>query len=235
MLKPEVDYRQVRFSNLRTPQFEHLLYLLFWPAFGLAFWLLELWSNRNFHAIACALDDRIPFCEWFVIPYYLWFAYLVGMILYSLLWDVDAFRVYMRFTMLTYWFTCLVYIVYPNCQELRPIVFERDNWMIDVVRGLYQFDTNTNVCPSLHVIGAVAVSVAAWNSKRFSTVGWRIAFTVLTVLISLSTVFLKQHSILDVFAALAVCAVALPFVVHPKLSRFWARKQKKTVGAGTKQ
>lgn len=233
MLKPEVDYRRLRPSNLRSPEFSHLLYLLFWPAFGLAFLLLELWTNRNFHPIVCALDDWIPFCEWFVIPYYIWFAYLVGMILYSLLWDVDAFRNYMRFTMLTYWFTCLVYIVYPNCQELRPMVFERDNWMVDIVRGLYNFDTNTNVCPSLHVIGAVAVSVAAWHSKRLSTPAWRIVFTVLTVEISLSTVFLKQHSILDVIAALIVCAAAYPFVFHPKLSRFWTRRKTPAKAGGT--
>ena len=40
MLKPEVDYRRLRPSNLRSPEFSHLLYLLFWPAFGLAFLLL---------------------------------------------------------------------------------------------------------------------------------------------------------------------------------------------------
>ena len=37
--------------------------------------------NSNFHVIHMALDDYIPFCEFFVIPYYLWFIYMaVGII-----------------------------------------------------------------------------------------------------------------------------------------------------------
>ena len=32
--------------------------------------------NSNFHVIHVALDDYIPFCEFFVIPYYLWFVYM---------------------------------------------------------------------------------------------------------------------------------------------------------------
>ena len=65
----------------------------------------------------------------------------------------------------------------------------------------YAFDTNTNVCPSIHVIGAVACLAAGWHSRRFGTPLWRAVFTVITVLICLSTVFLKQHSAPDVFAA----------------------------------
>lgn len=73
--------------------------------------------------------------------------------------------------------------------------------------GFYQFDTNTNVCPSLHVIGSMMVVFAAWNTRRFRTALWVIAFTVVGVLISISTVFLKQHSILDVFAAIPICVI----------------------------
>ena len=54
---------------------------------------------------------------------------------------------------------------------------------------------------------AVASLYAGWKSRRFGTRPWRIVFSVITVLISLSTVFLKQHSALDVFAALPLCAL----------------------------
>ena len=111
----------------------------------------------------------------------------------------------MKFIIVSYSLTMMVYILFPNCQELRPLTFERDNIFTQFLAGFYQFDTNTNVCPSLHVTGSVAVMVAAWNSKHFHTLGWRIVFGVTAVLISVSTVFLKQHSILDVFAAVPIC------------------------------
>ena len=223
MKKPTVDYRDFRLNRLRTPEFSHVQYLLFWPIYGLAFLILERGPARVYPVVECALDAQIPFCEYFVIPYYLWFVYLGVMIVYSFFWDVPAFRDYMRFTMITYTITCIVYIVWPSCQELRPETFARENFCTTIVRGLYVFDTNTNVCPSLHVIGSAAVLFASWNSKAFSSRGWRILMTVLAVLISSSTVFLKQHSILNIAAAAVVCAIAYPLVFSNRARRVWAR------------
>ena len=77
---------------------------------------------------------------------------------------------------------------------------------------VYAADTNTNVCPSIHVIGSFAVYFAARDIRRFRAKGWRLGFLTMAVLISLSTVFLKQHSVLDVLAGLAVCAAAYPLI-----------------------
>ena len=53
---------------------------------------------------------------------------------------------------------------------------------------------------------------AARDIRRFRAKGWRLGFLTMAVLISLSTVFLKQHSVLDVLAGLAVCAAAYPLI-----------------------
>ena len=75
------------------------------------------------------------------------------------------------------------------------------------MRDYYAYDTNTNVCPSLHVIGAVAVQFAFMHLKGKKYIVLHIAFMVTTILICLSTVFLKQHSIVDVFTAVPVCVL----------------------------
>ena len=80
--------------------------------------------------------------------------------------------------------------------------------LTDIVKALYSFDTNTNVCPSLHVIGAIAVLISVWHAKGLNRIWIKALFIILTVLISLSTVFLKQHSFVDVIAALPVCLIA---------------------------
>ena len=214
-----VDYRNFRFSKLNTPEFSHLKLLIFWPVFGLMFLIIEqLWIRDSYFPIYCACDDLIPFCEYFLIPYLFWFVYLIGMLVYTLLWDVESFEKLMKFIIISYSTAMLIYILFPNCQELRPLVFERDNIFTRFLAGFYQFDTNTNVCPSIHVIGSVAVMTCAWHSKHFSSKGWRIAFTAAAVLISISTVFLKQHSILDVLAAIPVCLLAY-YAVYGQRSR----------------
>lgn len=204
-----VDYRKLRFSNLNSPEFSHLWLLLFWAAFGICFMSLErLLPRTDYHVMWCPLDDRIPFCEWFLIPYLFWFVFLVGMHVYLLLFDTAAFRRFMYYIMITYTVTALVYIFYPTCQNLRPTEFARDNSLVRFMKAFYRFDTNTNVCPSLHVVGSMAVAFGAWDTKRFRTTGWKIAFMGTALLISVATVFVKQHSVLDVIWALVLCAAA---------------------------
>lgn len=206
-----VDYRNFRLSKIITPEYSHLKLLLYWPCFGLVFLLLERGINIEYHPVSCEWDKYIPFCEFFIIPYYYWFIFLIGMHIYTLFFDVDAFKKMMYFIMITYTVTSIIYIFYPTMQQLRPPVFERDNICTRIVAFLYVFDTNTNVCPSLHVIGSFATLFTAWNSKRYSTPLWRLVYTVLAVFISVSTVFLKQHSIIDVLVALPICFIAYPF------------------------
>lgn len=206
-----VDYRNLRLNNLRTPEFRHLLLLIYWPIYGLTFWLLERGLTLDYRAIESSFDSRIPFCEYFVIPYYLWFVFLAGIHIYTLLFDVPAFKKLMYFIIITYTITTVIYIFYPTKQELRPTEFVRDNFCVDIVKALYNFDTNTNVCPSLHVIGSFAVYFTTLYCKPLRTPLWQTVLIILTVLISISTVFLKQHSVIDIIAALAVCTAAFPF------------------------
>lgn len=205
---PVVDYRKLRLHNLNSTEFKHLKLLLYWPVYGLLFLFVErFYSVQNYFVMHCSWDDKIPFCEFFVIPYLFWFVYLIGMHLYTLLYDIDAFKKMMKFIILTYSVTIVIYLLFPTCQELRPLQFERDNFLTRFMADFYQFDTNTNVCPSIHVIGTLAVLFTAFHCKGLKGIGWRVAFTVTTVLICASTVLLKQHSILDVLAALPICLV----------------------------
>ena len=217
-------YRDLRPSNLNSPRYRHLLLLIFWPIFGVVFWTLEIawpsiWkaiTGRTliYFPIEVPLDAYIPFCEWFIIPYYFWFAYLVGMMVYGLLFDHLAFRRFMWFVILSYSATALFYLIFPNMQALRPIEFPRDNLLTAIVHGLYDFDTNTNVCPSIHVLGTLAVGCAGWHSPHLQTPALRVFFVLSTLLISSSTVFLKQHSIVDVVAALLLSAICYPIVFY---------------------
>ena len=210
-----VDYSNFRLDKINTPEYRHLKYLLFWPVYLASFAILErVWIHPYYHPVHCAIDDIIPFCEYFLIPYCLWFLEFVFIQAYTLLFDVEEFNIYILFLIVGFMGTIHIYMIYPTCQELRVTEFPRDNVLTDIVKALYEFDTNTNVCPSLHVIGAMAALISSWHAKGLDKAWIRLTFIALTVLISLSTVFLKQHSFVDVVAALPVCLIAY-LAVYP--------------------
>lgn len=218
---PAVDNRKLRWSNLNAAEYKHLKLLLFWPIYGLLFQYVErFYPAQEYFAVFHPLDDKIPFCELFLIPYLFWFLYLIGMHLYTLLYDIEAFRKMMNYIMITYLVTILIYFLFPTCQELRPSDFERDNLFTRIMAEFYQFDTNTNVCPSIHVIGSMAVMFTSFHCKRFRTFGWKLFFVVTAFLISISTVFLKQHSVIDIMAALPLCVIAYYICFRKRKSDF---------------
>lgn len=207
--KPVVDYRKIRFNNINSNEFKHVKFLvIFWAIFATLFTLEEKVFNFNYHPVHCGLDDIIPFNELFVVPYMYWFVFIIGMYVYTMLYDIETYNKYQKYIVITYFTALFCYLIYPTSQELRPVVFERNNMFTEVAKMVYSSDTNTNVCPSIHVMGACAVWSASMYTERFRKIGWQIFFGITTVLICLSTVFMKQHSIIDVFCALPICAIA---------------------------
>ena len=174
------------------------------------------WSTQTW------LDSYIPFCEWFVIPYCLWYPLLVSVGLWLLWKDREGFRRYMCFLALTFFLSELIWLLVPNGQDLRPAVMPRDNPLTRLVAGLYAIDTNTNVFPSVHVVGAIG---AAWAVRKTPFLRGRNflrqAVSLLAFLICLSTLFIKQHAMLDVVSGLVLSlAVGLPLYSHYRFRRF---------------
>ena len=218
-----MDYRNFRLSKINTDEFRHVKLLLFWPLFGIMFSFVERFYHvGSYYVMHCAFDDAIPFCEWFLIPYLFWFVYLIGTLVYTFFFDVPAFKRMMRFIICTYTITMVIYLLFPTCQNLRPEVFPRDNALTRFIGWFYTFDTNTNVCPSIHVLGSVAAMLGLCDCRRLQNPKLKLLFILLCVLICISTVFMKQHSVLDVLAALPLCVIAYPICYkagrHEKVS-----------------
>lgn len=206
---PAADYGGFRLNKINEEQYRHMWLLLFWPVYLLRYGLLTFVNPAaECTPIRCPLDDRIPFLEGFVVFYVLWYVFIFGMHIYLMLYDVPGFRKYTQFLIVAMSISTLTFLLYPTCQELRPAVFERDSIFTRIVGLIYAVDPNVNVCPSEHVIGALAVLAAAMNTRCLRSPGKLTVTAILAVLICLSTVFIKQHSAVDILAALLVCAIA---------------------------
>ncbi len=221
MKKPVVDYREFRFSRLNEPRFRHIKLLGGWLVYFALYFLTEnLIPESRCHVIHCALDDAIPFCEGFAIIYCYWFALLIGSLLYFFLYDLRSFRRLSCFIMITQAVAMAVYILYPSIQLLRPERFERDNALTRLMAFIYAFDTPTGVCPSLHVAYSMGIA-SAWCRARDGGRLWK-GFVILSaVMIAASTAFVKQHSVVDILAAVPVGLLAeLQVYGKTRLNRF---------------
>ena len=213
--------------TLRQFPWRDLKYTLWVPVYLLSFFTIERLVTTHYWPTQLPIDNLIPFCEWFVIPYCLWYFFLVATGLFLLLRDRPGFRRYMDFLALTFFLSEAIWLLVPNGQDLRPLVMPRSNLLTQLVAALYRADTNTNVFPSVHVVGAMG---AAWALQRTPALQHRPllrkAASILAVLICLSTLFIKQHSVLDVLGGLLLSlAVGLPLYSRRALLRFRPARQ----------
>ncbi|MBR6638423.1 MAG: phosphatase PAP2 family protein [Lachnospiraceae bacterium] len=185
-------------------KYKHATLLLYVFIYFPWFFLLEE-HVTHYTPIKIWLDDYIPFCEYFIVPYLLWFAYIAVVVLYFLFTSKKDYYYLCANLFIGMTIFLIISTVWPNGQDLRPAFFPRDNIFTDLVRNLYEGDTCTNVFPSLHVYNSVVIHIGVAKSEKLRKYKWiQISSFILMVSICLATVFLKQHSCMDVFGALAL-------------------------------
>lgn len=200
-----------------------LYFLIYLPWFG----YVEKTVTTHFHVIHVALDDYIPFCEFFIIPYLLWFGYVAWGIGYFYLKNKDEY-----FRLCTVLFTgmtvfLVISTVYPNGHYLRPTDFARDNIFVHMVQQLYSTDTSTNLFPSIHVYNSIAINMAVFHANNFKNNKLvRCVSSILTVSIVLATMFLKQHSVFDVATGILLVTVMYKLVYTPGLISLPVRRSR---------
>ena len=208
MKRTLVDYRGFRLSRINEPRFRHMKLLLGWVFYFAMYFITEnLIPAERCHPIHCLLDDLIPFNEFFAIFYVGWYFLVFGSLLYYFLLDTERFSQLSKFIIVTQVIAMAAYILYPSRQDLRPEVMPRENVLTQLMAFIYSFDTSTGVCPSLHVGYSMGVLSVFWKDDKVSR-WWKWAVLVIVVMICLAVCFVKQHSAVDIFAALPVCLVA---------------------------
>lgn len=193
------------------------------------FFYLEQRST-SYYVIQFGIDAYIPFCEFFIVPYLLWFAYVALAVVYFGIKDQEEGNKMIAFLIVGMTVFLVISAVFPNGHHLRPKTFARDNIFIDMVKKLYIADTSTNVLPSIHVYNSLAVMIAVWRTnllKKHRVIKASLMF--LGVSIICSTVLLKQHSMLDVLVAFILGALVYTIcyrdevATHPNMARMKAK------------
>ena len=202
-------------KNIKTffTKYKHAWLLCYGFIYLPWFCYLEKTVTRHYHVMHVALDDFIPFNEYFIIPYMMWFLYVAGTIVFFLFRNKEDYYRICTFLFSGMTISLIICTFFPNGTDLRIEVDPQKNFCSWLVSMLHVADTSTNVFPSIHVYNSVAVHCSVMNSAALRDKVWlRRGSFVTMVLICMSTVVLKQHSVLDVVGALILAYLMYPLV-----------------------
>lgn len=200
-------------------KYKHAIPLILYGIIYLAWFAwLERRTTGHYRIIHMAADDYIPFCEAFVVPYFLWFLYVAAVVLYFLFKNKTDYYKTCTFLFTGMTVFLIISTLWPNGHHLRPLVMPRNNMFTHWVKLLYNVDTATNLWPSIHVYNSLGAHFAIIHSKEFENKkSIRIGSFLLAASIILSTMFLKQHSVFDVLTAFAMAAIMYTIVYRTDL------------------
>ena len=207
-------------------RYKHAWILAYMFIYFAWFFALEAAVTTNYTSMHSPLDDLIPFSEWFIIPYYLWFPFVAITVAYLLFTSKKDYYKCCSFLFIGMTICLLIYTIWPNGQNLRPdlTTLGRDNILIRLISKLYATDTNTNVCPSIHVYNSIGIVIAIFHNEKLKQIRWiKYPSLILAILICLSTVFLKQHSIIDGICSIILATIMYVVVYIPDYSRIYNR------------
>ena len=190
-----------------------LLYLVFYMIW---FSILERLPRTRFFDLSSELDTYIPFIVEFIIPYLSWFLFQAVWVVFVFFVDRKTYEQLTTMLMIGMTAFLVVSTFLPTKISLRPYYIESRGICAFLVRRLWAVDTPTNVWPSIHVFNTTALMMTLFTSQhpllRKNAV--RIPVVFWCGMIVLSTMFLKQHSVGDVLAALALNGIAYVLVYN---------------------
>ncbi|HHU74207.1 MAG TPA: phosphatase PAP2 family protein [Clostridiales bacterium] len=196
--------------------YRHGFILVYGLIYMIWFTYLERTVTTDFNPVYMKLDDYIPFMEIFIIPYLLWFIYIFITVAYFFFTSKQEYYKCCAYLFIGMTICLIIYTIWPNGHYLRVNLdtLGRENLFTKMVGMIYGLDTATNVFPSIHVFNSIGAFIAINKNEKLQKIKWlQWSAFILTILICLSTVYLKQHSVMDIFGAI-VLSIVMYFIVY---------------------
>ncbi|WP_243454666.1 phosphatase PAP2 family protein [Desulfosporosinus fructosivorans] len=152
-------------------------------------------ANGNVYSLVTVLDQHIPFIKYFIVPYLAWYLLMFVVLAWLMKRDNELYILSLASICLGLFLSFLVYTVFQTTVP-RPVILGQDLFS-NLTRFMYGMDNPYNAFPSIHVMTAYIAFMASGKVKGCSK-KILLASQILSVLVILSTVFLKQHTIMDV-------------------------------------
>ena len=204
-------------------KYKHALLALYIFIYLPLFFLLEK-TIVEFTSLNTPVDNAIPFIDIFILPYFAWFFYVVAFCAYFILVSQREFVKLMTALIIGMSSYLIICYIFPNgLTDFRPESLS-DSIFSTMASGLYAVDTSTNVFPSIHVYNSIIVHIAVHLTDKIKHKWIKNSSLILCILICLSTIFLKQHALIDVFGGIVMAVIVYKIVYKGKFADFIDRK-----------
>lgn len=201
---------------------KHASFMLVYVVIGLLYGIFNK-SNGEIHNLNTTYDDKIPFIKAFIIPYHIWYAFIIYGLVYLLFKNR---RAYYKTVIALCIGVSICYVIYSFYQTTvpRPELVGND-FLIRIIRATYINDAPYNCFPSIHVYTTSLMFIELNSEGEFKLFG-KILSSVLGGLIILSTLFIKQHFILDGLSGIFLAIFTYNFIniLEEVISRRWKEK-----------
>ena len=161
--------------------------------------------QRGIHDVKRPVDDKIPFLPWTVLPYCFWFPLIVFYPFVVFRTDPYSYCGYLMTMVMEIVLSVVCYLIYPTSFQ-RPVP-PNDFWgnfMKFIYHGSYR---GLNCAPSLHCSSCFLVICVSSTCVGMNL--WIRIFTILIALmIVLSTLTTKQHTLIDVLTAVPLFMIS---------------------------
>ncbi len=166
--------------------------------------LIYLWIDQigfqSIHTMYTQFDRHIPFVKWFILPYMSWMPLIYIYLLFLCFKDRARYLHTMTAYFIGVMISNVIFIFYQTTVP-RPEI-DGTGILTYFVQFVYQHDQPYNCFPSIHALSSYLLFLSVVRSRTIKSAALKTVISVWTWLIIISTVFVKQHSILDVAAGI---------------------------------
>lgn len=200
-------------SNKKQRSKEYILALSFLisvPIVNVSYWLLDN-SDRGVYSLVTSIDRSIPFVPAFVLPYVLWYPFIIITLAYLCYADrIAYFKTLISFDLGL--IACYTIYFFFQTTVPRPVVMG-NGFFPALLRFVYSSDKPYNCFPSIHVLTCyLMIKGVKWSKVRKKIVLPVVSASA--VLIILSTLFIRQHVFLDILSGVFLGDLIFSFVYY---------------------
>lgn len=199
--------------------FIYMIPYLLWY-FGLQHWR----GDVVFVDVYTSIDKMLPFVPLFIWPYIYWYLFVVVTVLYLFFVDTSDFYKNVAFLFIGMTICLIIFSIFPTSYDHRPINWEADPISSFFINSIYTADKCQNVFPSIHVYNSIGCAIAVVKHEGFKNNKTIKGVAIISaILITLSTMLIKQHSIMDALSAGVLAIIMYIFVYKIDYTSFFKR------------
>lgn len=202
----------------------NLSFMLSIPLMGWGYGILNR-APRGAQSLVTDLDRHIPFIKEFIVPYILWYPFIIVCMVYFCLKDRKVYFRTLAGIILGMATSFVIFYIFQTYVP-RPII-EGNDIFSRLTAKIYMSDRPYNCFPSLHVLESYLMikGIDSCSNKRKFT---RFSIYFMSILIIVSTQFVKQHVLMDVVGGIYVGEIIYNAI--PNMARTLKLMTKRSLG-----